>query len=221
MQPISVKMHELAKPLWEKSFHHPFITELAAGSLPMDNFRYYLKQDRYYLGNFADLHRKIAAQTTDPAIKQFLIEGADGMNSGETEIRKEFFGELKIDENEIKTTPISPNAYNYVAHMYHELNEGTTATATTALLPCYWLYNEMGQQLVNVGSPVKIYQQFIETYDSPEFSDATNKMISIVDKLGAEASDEEQEAMIKSFLRSSYFELNFWQMAYEKETWGV
>lgn len=47
MVSITQTMHQQAAPLWQESFDHPFIKELAAGSLPTDTFRYYLKQDRY------------------------------------------------------------------------------------------------------------------------------------------------------------------------------
>ncbi len=219
MPGITTEMRKVADNLWTKSFNHPFIKKLADGSLPMDTFRYYLKQDNYYLKNFGELHYKIANQVDDEQTKQFLIDGAQGLNEGENEIRREFFSKLEITANEMKDTPIAPNAYSYVSHMYHELNEGTAARACTALLPCYWLYNEIGKQLIANGSPVDLYQQFIETYDSPEFTDSTNKMIEIVDNFGANADINEQQEMITAFVRSSYYELNFWEMAYSNESW--
>ncbi|GAA2985868.1 thiaminase II [Lentilactobacillus parakefiri] len=219
MAKITDTMCEQAEPLFEASFNHPFVKQLSSGSLPQQTFRYYLKQDRYYLQNFAALHSKIADQMTDPDIKDFLYAGAQGFNDSEKEVRTAFFEELNITQKEIVQTPIAPNAYSYVTHMYHELNEGTPSRAAAALLPCYWLYNEIGQRLIQAGSPIKVYQQFIETYDSPAFTTATNKMRAIVDQLGASASAEEQEQMQTAFLRSSYFELHFWEMAYKHEQW--
>jgi len=219
MPTITSIMRTQAEDLWNKNFNHPFIKELSKGTLPMDTFRYYLKQDHYYLNNFSTLHKRIANKIENPKIKQFLIAGSEGLNDGENEIRETFFKELTITAEEMGTTPIAPNAYSYVSHMYHELNEGTTASACTALLPCYWLYNEIGKQLIADGSPIELYQQFIETYDSPEFTDATNQMIQIVDQFGEQASADERQQMITAFVRSSYYELNFWEMAYVHEEW--
>ncbi|MCT3400281.1 thiaminase II [Lentilactobacillus hilgardii] len=220
MVSITQTMHQQAAPLWQESFDHPFIKELAAGSLPTDTFRYYLKQDRYYLENFGDLHQQIADHLSDASIKQFLYDGAQGLHDDEATIRREFFQELSITTDEIKATPIAPNAYNYVSHMYHELNEGSPARAAAALLPCYWLYNEIGKKLVKNGSPVEIYQQFINTYDSNGFTDATNQMINIVDKLGEQADPDEKQKMNTAFIRSSYYELHFWGMAYNHQKWA-
>ena len=35
--------------IWQGLNEHPFITELAAGSLPIDKFRFFLEQDIFYL----------------------------------------------------------------------------------------------------------------------------------------------------------------------------
>ncbi|GEP24819.1 thiaminase II [Lentilactobacillus diolivorans] len=220
MPEITQSMHQLAEPLWQESFNHPFIKELAAGNLPTDTFRYYLKQDRYYLQNFGDLHKQIADHISSPKIKEFLYAGAEGLHDDEADVRKTFFQELAITPAEIEATPIAPNAYSYVSHMYHELHEGSPARAAAALLPCYWLYNEIGKKLIKNGSPVKIYQQFIDTYDSDGFTDATNEMIKIVDELGAAANSDEQKGMKTAFVRSSWFELHFWGMAYEHQQWA-
>ncbi|MSE20283.1 thiaminase II, partial [Lactobacillus parabuchneri] len=94
------------------------------------------------------------------------------------------------------------------------------ARAAAALLPCYWLYNEIGKKLIQLGSPIKIYQRFIETYESPDFTTATDKMIQIVDQLAETADQKEQQEMIQAFVRSSYFELHFWEMAYQRQEWS-
>jgi thiaminase/transcriptional activator TenA len=221
MSTITTQMRQQADPLWQASFNHPFIKELATGHLPMAEFRYYLKQDRFYLQNFATLHGKIAGQIDDPAIKKFLYTGASGLNDSEKEVRTDFFQQLQITPAEIQTTQIAPNAYNYVSHMYHELYVGSPRRACAALLPCYWLYNDLGKRLIKAGSPVKIYQAFIETYDSPEFTTATNQMISIVDRLAEKANSDERAAMITAFVRSSYYELHFWEMAYRQQKWSL
>lgn len=76
MTKITQTMHQQAQLLWQESFNHPFIKELATGALSIESFRYYLKQDRYYLENFGDLHKQIADRLSDPSIKQFLYEGS-------------------------------------------------------------------------------------------------------------------------------------------------
>lgn len=213
------QLHTAAIPVWQQSFHHPFITEIADGTLPLDKFRFYLKQDRYYLEQFGDLHAAIARQISTPAIKQFLLDGAAGLHDGETQIRHTMFRELAITPAEIKTTPIAPTAYGYVTHMDFQLSHAFPAAAVAALLPCYWLYSEIGQNLKDVHSPVTVYQQFLDSYSAADFNDGTQQMIQIVEQLCAPLSDEQKAYVQKVFLQSSTYELHFWQMAYTKEQW--
>lgn len=215
---LTANMHAAASDLFAASFNHPFITELADGQLSMARFRFYLKQDHYYLENFARLHHELALKMSNPDTIAFLENEASGFNNSEQEVREEFFSQLDITANEMTETPMAPNTYNYITHMEHELNINSTCGAA-ALLPCYWLYNELGQHLSDVSSPVKIYQQFIDTYASPEFTAATNTMIDIVDRLGEAQSSVVQSQMIEAFLRSAYFELQFWQTAYDQANW--
>ena len=53
------------RPFWEGSFKHPFILQLQEGTLPIENFRYYLIQDAYYLRHFSALYEKVAEITEE------------------------------------------------------------------------------------------------------------------------------------------------------------
>ncbi|EEI20533.1 thiaminase II [Lentilactobacillus hilgardii] len=219
MTTFTNQIHELAKPLWLRSAHHPFIKQLTSGDLPLSTFRYYLLQDRYYLSEFGKLHDKIADQLTDKTAIQFLRDGAEGLKNGEIAVRKGFFTQLNISKEEIALTPIAPTAYNYVNHMYAALYQGTPQRAIAALLPCYWLYNEIGQSLIRQGSPVGLYQQWIETYDSDGYTDSVNKMIQLTNRAAEQVDDAERQEMTTAFIRSSAYELGYWGMSLRHENW--
>src|SRR5581483_5565451 len=46
------QLRDEARPIWDAIFAHPFLEELAAGSLPLEQFRYYISQDYLYLEAF-------------------------------------------------------------------------------------------------------------------------------------------------------------------------
>lgn len=219
MMAFTDQIHELATPLWQQSFEHPFIQQISAGTLPKSVFRFYLLQDRYYLSEFGELHEQIANQLADAKGKRFLLAGAQGLKDGEIAVREGFFKTLNISAQEIKTTSIAPTAYNYVNHMYAALYRGTPERAVAGLLPCYWLYNEIGKQLISQGSPDSLYQRWIETYDSDDYTDSVDQMIELTNQTAERVSDSEREAMTATFLRSSAYELDFWQMALDQEKW--
>lgn len=204
---------------WHNSFQHPFITELQAGALDPDIFRFYLLQDRYYLEHFSKLYELIAENTTNTQLKSALIAGSKSLAEGELAIRESFFKDLNITNSEIEKTPIAPTAYNYVSHMYRQLYTGTPTIAAASMLPCEWLYQEIGEYLSSKTSPVPIYQKWIESYATNEAKQAVIKQRTLLDNLYSKCSTEDQNKMIDAFYISSKMEYNFWEMSYTKEVW--
>lgn len=50
------KSHPVIQPNWQKYTRHEFVKLLALNNLPFDRFLYFLKQDYYYLVNYAQIH---------------------------------------------------------------------------------------------------------------------------------------------------------------------
>lgn len=59
--------HPDVAPNWKRYTEHPFVLRLAKGLLPFDGFLYYLKQDYYYLVNYAQVHGLAMAVAPDCA----------------------------------------------------------------------------------------------------------------------------------------------------------
>jgi len=213
------KARELSTPYWEGSFYHPFIRELQEGTLSDEAFRYYLIQDRYYLEHFSKLHQLIAEQVDDKEVKEMLLTGATHLKEGEMSIRADFFKELDITDEEISHTAIAPTAYHYVSHMYRQLVDGTPNSAVAGLLPCAWLYQEIGEALIKTGSPHPLYQRWIETYASEESKEDVLHQCHLLNKLYETSDETEQEKMIEAFYVSTQMEYLFWDMAYTHQMW--
>ena len=209
----------LTIPHWEGSFTHPFIEELKNGSLGAKEFRYYLIQDRYYLEHFSQIHLLIAERIEDKEVKEMLLEGAKHLAEGEISIREEFFKELNITDEEIENTQVAPTAYNYVSHMYRQLLDGSLKSAVAGLLPCAWLYQEIGVELIKTGSPTSLYQRWIETYSGEESAKEVSRQCDIINRLYESATEKEKEQMIQAFVISSRMEYLFWEMSYTLQTW--
>lgn len=209
----------LTIPHWEGSFTHPFVKGLQEGTLGEKEFRYYLLQDRYYLEHFSQIHLLIAEKIEDEEVKEMLILGAKHLAEGEIAIRDGFFKELNITEEEIETTPVAPTAYNYVSHMYRQLSDGTLNSAVAGLLPCAWLYQEIGTELIKTGSPNSLYQRWIETYSGEESASEVAHQCNVLNRLFEKADEVEQKQMIQAFVISSRMEYLFWEMAYTLQNW--
>ena len=75
--------------------------------------------------------------------------------------------------------------------MYRQLIEGTPKTAAASMLPCSWLYQEIGAQLVKQHSPEPLYQRWIETYAGEEAYQRQEER-QLLDQLYEESSPQEQ-----------------------------
>ncbi len=210
---------EKSSIFWERSFEHPFIQELVSGELAPEVFRYYLLQDRYYLEHFSKLYFLIAEKSDSEEIQAHLRLNAEELKNGEIFVREGFFKELEIGEQEILETSVAPTAYHYVSHMYRQLIDGTVNSAIAGMLPCAWLYHEIGLRLIEVGSPNPLYQKWIETYASEEATVQIVKECDIINRLYQESDEQEQEQMLEAFLISSKMEADFWEMALVLEKW--
>ena len=101
--------------------------------------------------------------------------------------------------------------------MYRQLIDGTVNTAFAGMLPCAWLYQEIGSQLIEAGSPNPLYQRWIETY--ADAVEEVEKERQLLDRLYQESSVDEQQQMTEAFVISSKMECDFWEMALTLEQW--
>jgi len=115
-----------------------------------------------------------------------------------------------------------PITQAYIGHLQSVARTGTLGEIVAAVLPCYWIYGEVGRRLYrNRPSKPKIYRQWIETYASEAFWKPVREQIRLTDKLGAAASSSEKKLMTAHFILSSRYEFMFWEQAYRSEKWPV
>lgn len=216
---FSQTVYQQNQQLWQASIHHPFISALSQGTMTLATFRYYLIQDHYYLHDFAKLHEMAAQATQNSDVKNLLLELAASLHDGEIETRKTFFEELHITQQDLDDTPIAPTAYAYTSHMYRTLAQHGAPAAIAGLLPCAWLYADIGAHLDGIQSPVPIFQAWIDSYQSDDYTGPVAKQIKLTDAIAAQANVDEQADMQRAFARSTYYEHDFWQMALDHEAW--
>jgi len=207
--------------IWEASFQHPFVRSLAEGSLPEDVFRYYVLQDSYYLKHFAKVHALAAVQARDlPTVKRFA-QHAEETCGAEISLHEGFFDLLGVTEKDLADFKPAPAAYAYTSHLYRAAMEGELAATLSALLPCYWLYYEIGERLKNAKPEHPIYDKWIATYSSEWFEAATKEQITRLNQLTESLSPARREEVKAHFIKSSYYEWQFWEMAWTKEQWST
>ncbi|MEI7026607.1 thiaminase II [Paenibacillus sp. y28] len=216
---FSEQLRRAADASWQASFNHPFVTGIADGTLPLESFRYYVKQDAYYLSHFARIQALGAAKAADLHTSGRMAAHVQSTYQAELSLHEKFSTLLGITEEEKAGFQPSPTAYAYTSHMYRAAWSGHLGDVIAAILPCYWLYYEIGVRLQGSTPKEPIYQEWIAAYGGEWFEKSVREQIDRLDELAEQVTAADRERMQQHFLISSVYELQFWEMAYRQEKW--
>lgn len=150
-----------------------------------------------------------------------LNEHASGTTAVERSLHEGLLKERGITQEEAAATEPSPTTLAYTSFLLKTAALGEPLEALGALLPCYWVYWEVGKVLRERGSPNPLYRRWIETYAGEEFGPLVEAMLELTDHacgdLGAPPGTRVEEA----FVTSSRYEWMFWNTAWRLEGWPV
>ena len=212
-------VRQATKESWEQSLNHPFVQGIVQGNLPLDTFKFYILQDIYYLKHFGKVHAIAASQAEDFQVTGMLAEKAKMTAQAELTVHREHAELLNITNEEMNQFRPAPTAYAYTSHLYRAALSGQLAQTVAAMLPCYWLYADIGKTNQDAKPGQTIYQNWINMYADDWFQTSTQEQIDLLNQLAEEASDKEKEKIKEQFVIAKEYELAFWEMAYTKEEW--
>jgi thiaminase/transcriptional activator TenA len=206
------------KPIYAAILAHPFINELAEGNLSRERFVFYMQQDSLYLQDFSRALGLAGVRSPSTASMQAWLESgarAVTVEQGLHEVYFEEFGAKPAAEK-------SPACLAYTSYLKATAATGTYAEAVAALLPCFWIYREVGTSIFEraqdrlADNP---YRRWIETYSGEAFARSVDRALGIVEDVAREARAEEQASMRRAFVTSARLEWMFWDSAYRLERW--
>ena len=218
---FSERLRKAADASWEASFAHPFVTGIADGSLPLDRFKHYVLNDAYYLSCFAQVQALGAAKAPDLHTANRMAAHVQGTYGAELSLHEKFSGLLGITDEERNAFQPAPTAYAYTSHLFRAAYSGHLGDIIAAILPCYWLYYEIGERLKGAAPEEPIYREWIAAYGGEWFKQLVQEQIERLDQLADTVTEADRERMERHFLISSRYEYLFWDMAYKKEAWPV
>ncbi|MEG0261153.1 MAG: thiaminase II [Lysinibacillus sp.] len=204
---------------WEASFKHPFVQGIADGTLALEKFKYYMIQDAYYLKHYAKVLAFAAAKCDTPEEFSYYTDMAKFITEAELELHRSVFLELNVTEDDLAQAEPAPNALNYINHMYSAVHNGDVAEAFAAMMPCPWLYLEIGQYYKDAKPGVKLYQDWIDMYSNDAFQETIQKQIQMMNSYAEKVSPAKLALLKTHFKNSCYYELLFWDMAWTKQNW--
>jgi thiaminase/transcriptional activator TenA len=222
-QPFSVALRLKAEPIWRKELEHPFVRGLADGSLPIERFRFYLRQDYVFLIDYCRVFALAASKARElKEITLFAKLLIDTLTT-EMDLHREYCQRLGIALDELERTAHAPITHAYTRHLLTAAYSGSIAGILSAILPCQLGYAEIAAALVRdyrdwTSSP---YADWIRTYSSPEFVAGAEQLRALLDELTADWPQASLAPLEQLFITSSRYEYLFWEMSYAKADWPL
>ena len=200
---------------------HPFLAGLTDGSLEPDAFAFYVVQDALYLRGYAQALAEVATRAPNTAGLEMFARHAADVIAVERALHGSLLSELGVDPASAEAAEPAPTTLAYTSYLLAAARGGSYAEGVGAVLPCYWIYWEVGKELLRRGSPNPRYQQWIRAYGAEEYGDAVRDVITVTDGLGPGLAPSERTLVHRHFRTTSRYEWMFWDMGYRKQSWPL
>jgi thiaminase (transcriptional activator TenA) len=219
--PLTRRLWSSIAGLYGQIIAHPFLAGLADGSLDQERFRFYVVQDALFLRDYARALSVCGARApTEDDVAMFNQHAAEAI-AVERQLHASFLADFGLTPAEVESTPMAPTNQAYTSYLLASVYAGSFAEALAAVLPCYWIYAEVGGHLLERGSPDPLYRRWIDTYGGEEFAAVVQAVRDLTDRVGAGLGDAELARVHQRFITTSRYEWMFWDAAWRQERWPV
>lgn len=178
-----------------------FVRGLGDGTLEEGVFRHYLTQDALYLRHFARALARASALAPTREEQAFWAGAARSTLVSELDLHSRWLGG--------EPRGAAPGAATR-AYLDHLAAAGPDyAVLVAALLPCFWLYADVGERLAAHNHAGHPYRDWLTTYGDEAFAVATRQAIRVVAEAAEGATPAQRDAMARAFHASCEHELAF------------
>lgn len=208
-------------PLRRAILAQPFLSELAEGTLPTDSFRHYILQDSLYLAEYARVLALAAARAPTAAGRLEFSDGAKVAVQVEEILHQAFFAQFGVTPAMVAQAEATPACLGYTSYLSSLAATRSYEELIAGILPCFWVYWEVGCAIKPRALSPNPYAAWIDTYAAPSFGEATMRVRALVDEAADNAPPAIRKAMGEAFYKATRFEWMFWDSAYRQAGWPI
>jgi len=207
--------------LFEDTLSLPFNQQLAEGTLSRSGFRHYIIQDAHYLLAYGRALAVTAAKAFDAAAVVQFAEAAKEAIVVERSLHDGIMREFAISPTDFSATELTPACHHYCSYLLATAWSEPYPVAVAALLPCFWIYAEVGRAIHACSAPNNPYQNWIDTYASEDFQGSVKAVCATVDNIAEHAADKTLAAMQLAYRQAARLEWLFWNSAFHEADWPM
>ncbi|MBS1894585.1 MAG: thiaminase II [Actinobacteria bacterium] len=218
--PLCDRLKEACRPIWTALHEHPFLIELAAGTLPEAKFRFYLEQNLMYLPEYSRaIALGAAASRDDTELRAFAaaLQNIVAVEIPENEALLAGVIELGAEDRGGRLE-MAPGTLAYTSYLNAAAFRGGPLDVMTVIMPCAWSYGEIARGLDLSSNEHPVYRKWVEFFASDEYDDLIQKMKLELESFATKTPTDEAH-LVEQFKNGARLELGFWEMSYGLVQW--
>lgn len=193
---------------WHQILDLPFVRALGDGTLDEDLFAFYLDQDALYLRDYSRALATLSARADTAAAQVHWAAGAHEAIAAESQLHEGWLA------NRARLGGPSPITMGYTNFLRASAAGEDYVVGAAAILPCYWLYEEVGAVLSSQNHADHPYAEWLSMYGGEEFAAEVARSLAEVERAFEAASPAQRVRAAQAYLSACVYEREFFDQAH-------
>jgi len=193
---------------WHQILDLPFVRALGEGTLDEDLFAFYLDQDALYLRDYSRALATLSARADTAAAQVHWAAGAHEAIAAESQLHEGWLA------NRARLGGASPITMGYTNFLRASAAGDDYVVGAAAILPCYWLYEEVGAVLSSQNHADHPYAEWLSMYGGEDFAADVARSLAEVERAFEAASPSQRVRAARAYLSACVYEREFFDQAH-------
>ncbi|MEZ7664825.1 bifunctional hydroxymethylpyrimidine kinase/phosphomethylpyrimidine kinase [Rothia mucilaginosa] len=193
---------------WHQILDLPFVRALGDGTLDEDLFAFYLDQDALYLRDYSRALATLSARADTAEAQVHWAAGAHEAIAAESQLHEGWLA------NRARLGGPSPITMGYTNFLRASAAGDDYVVGAAAILPCYWLYEEVGAVLSSQNHADHPYAEWLSMYGGDEFAADVARSLAEVERAFEAASPAQRVRAARAYLSACVYEREFFDQAH-------
>ena len=192
---------------WERLLAHPFVSSMADGTLRPETFRFYLRQDDYYLDVLLRCMGAFVSRAPDRPARRLGVRLLAGTLSGELEMHDDLIGRDATEGLEVCDAALA-----YEAFLLRIAMEGDATAILVSMTPCIASYREIAARYEGrIRSHIPAaYAEWFATYGGDEYGALVEDTLAWLDGAIPSLDGVAGKRLRSIFSEAASLERRFW-----------